>query len=160
MERRLPAKMKRFIANNRIQFYTINAFKIAQEAGLTGKFSISMQAAFFKLTGVLPFHIAQQAMEDEIVKVFSKKSELLVSQNLKAIALSIDALEKITIPPEWETCEDLPKKQGNYRNHFKKQIQEPFNRLKGSAISVGQLIDNGMVAGSIPLGGTATEKNR
>lgn len=158
LERRLPAKMKRFIANNRIQFYTINAFKIAQEAGLTGKFSISMQAAFFKLTGVLPFHIAQQAMEDEIVKVFSKKSELLVSQNLKAIALSIDALEKITIPPEWETCEDLPKKQGNYRNHFKKQIQEPFNRLKGSAISVGQLIDNGMVAGSIPLGGTATEK--
>ena len=81
-----------------------------------------------------------------------------MSQNLKAIALSIDALEKITIPPEWETCEDLPKKQGNYRNHFKKQIQEPFNRLKGSAISVGQLIDNGMVAGSIPLGGTATEK--
>ena len=116
LERRLPAKMKRFIANNRIQFYTINAFKIAQEAGLTGKFSISMQAAFFKLTGVLPFDIAQQAMEDEIVKAFSKKSELLVSQNLKAIALSIDALEKITIPPEWGTCEDLPKKQGNYRN--------------------------------------------
>ena len=158
LERRLPAKMKKFIANNHIEFYTINACKIAQEAGLTGKFSISMQAAFFKLTGVLPFNIAQKAMEDKIVKAFSKKSELLVSQNLRAIALSIDALEKITIPPEWGTCEDRPKKQGNYRNHFKKQIQEPFSRLKGSDISVGQLIDNGMVAGSLPLGGTATEK--
>lgn len=158
LERRLPAKMKRFIANNRIKFYTINAYKIAQEVGLVGKFSISMQAAFFKLTSVLPFDVAQQAMKDEITKVFSKKSKLLVNQNLRAIALSIDALEEINIPSEWATCEDIPRREGNFRNQFKKQVQEPFNRLKGSEISVGQLIDNGMVAGDLPLGGTATEK--
>lgn len=157
LDRYLPNKIKKYLSQNNIRFYIINAYKIAQEVGLIGKFSISMQAAFFKLTKVLPFEIALEFMKDEIAKNFSKKSNLIVEQNLKAISLSIDALEEIEVPSEWANCVEKP------RNHkaktiFKQEVQEPFNRLKGNSVSVSQLINNGMADGSIPLGGSATEK--
>ena len=101
LDRYLPNKIKKYLSQNNIRFYIINAYKIAQEVGLIGKFSISMQAAFFKLTKVLPFEIALEFMKDEIAKNFSKKSNLIVEQNLKAISLSIDALEEIEVPSEW-----------------------------------------------------------
>ncbi len=46
--------MKRYMAENDINFYTINATKIASEVGLGGRTNMIMQAAFFRLAEVLP----------------------------------------------------------------------------------------------------------
>ncbi|MGL5085834.1 MAG: pyruvate:ferredoxin (flavodoxin) oxidoreductase, partial [Clostridium sp.] len=49
VEAKLPATMKKYIADNNIEFYTLNAVKIAQEIGLGGRINMIMQAAFFKI---------------------------------------------------------------------------------------------------------------
>ncbi|MGV2644949.1 pyruvate:ferredoxin (flavodoxin) oxidoreductase, partial [Clostridium perfringens] len=51
---KLPASMKRYIAENNIDFYTLNAVKIAQEIGLGGRINMIMQAAFFKIANIIP----------------------------------------------------------------------------------------------------------
>ena len=53
LEENLPAKMKQYIAKNEINFYTVNATKIAAEIGLGSRINMIMQAAFFKLAGII-----------------------------------------------------------------------------------------------------------
>ena len=50
LEEHLPASMKRYIAQNNIKFYTIDASKVAQEVGLGNRTNMVTQTAFFKLT--------------------------------------------------------------------------------------------------------------
>ena len=54
LNEKLPASMKRFLAENNIEFYTLNAVKIAQEIGLGGRINMIMQAAFFKIAHTIP----------------------------------------------------------------------------------------------------------
>ncbi|MEX5397272.1 pyruvate:ferredoxin (flavodoxin) oxidoreductase [Streptococcus sp. ZJ93] len=155
--KRLPAHVKKYLADYDIRFYIINAYKIAHEAGLTQKFSICMQAAFFQLTHLLPVEKALTWMQEEVVKSYGKKSEELVEQNLRAIALSVNALEKVEIPEEWRDCEVTAKKK-IAPSSYVREIQTPINRLEGQSVSVGQLVKHGMVAGDIPLGTAPQEK--
>ncbi|MGT2801001.1 pyruvate:ferredoxin (flavodoxin) oxidoreductase [Streptococcus marmotae] len=157
VSKRLPAHIKKYLADNEIQFYIINAYKIAHEVGLTQKFSICMQAAFFQLTQLLPIEKALAWMQEEVAKSYGKKSEELVEQNLRAIALSIHALEKVDVPKEWRTCEEAAKKTV-VPSSYVQEIQTPINRLEGQSVSVGQLVKHGMVAGDIPLGTAPQEK--
>lgn len=47
LETHLPGNIKRYIAKNAVNFYTIDAVKIAQEIGLGGRINMIMQSAFF-----------------------------------------------------------------------------------------------------------------
>ena len=158
LSRLLPNSVKKYLAENDIQFYVINAYKIAQEAGLYGKFSICMQAAFFELTKVLPMDQALQLMKTELVRTHSHKSQQVIEQNMQAISLSVGALEKIEVPKEWLHCKNEEAVKKEKVRNYTTCIQEPINRLEGNNVSVGQLIENGMVAGEIPLGTAPLEK--
>lgn len=46
LERHLPAAMREYIAKNNIQFYTLNAMRIAGEAGLGRRINTVMQTVF------------------------------------------------------------------------------------------------------------------
>lgn len=156
--RNLPPKIKKYLAENDIEFYIINAYKLAQIVGLDRKSSICMQTAFFQLTNLLPMEQAVLAMKKEILEKYSKRSKELIDKNIKAISLSINALEKIEIPSEWK---DLPSNNIDFagnRDSYEEEIQKPINRLEGDQISVGQLIKHGMTAGDIPLGHVSQEK--
>ena len=54
MEEKLPDNLKRIIASKKINFYNIDAVKIAGEVGLGGRINMIMQAAFFKIANVIP----------------------------------------------------------------------------------------------------------
>ncbi|MBF0786428.1 MULTISPECIES: pyruvate:ferredoxin (flavodoxin) oxidoreductase [unclassified Streptococcus] len=158
LSKRLPAHIKKFLADYDIQFYIINAYKIAHEVGLIQKFSICMQVAFFQLTHFLPLEEALKWIQEEAMKTCAKKSEKILEQNLRAIALSISALERVEVPKEWQACEVVEKKRLIPSSSYAGTIQRPLNRLEGQSVSVGQLVKHGMVAGDIPLGTAPQEK--
>lgn len=58
LEERLPAKMKRDLANKHANFYIMDATKLARDLGLGNRINTILQAAFFQLTKVIPIDLA------------------------------------------------------------------------------------------------------
>lgn len=73
LEMRLPAKMKRYIAQNKIDFYTIDAINLAKEIGLGGRINTICQAAFFKILPVIPAEEAMKHMKEAARKSYGHK---------------------------------------------------------------------------------------
>lgn len=107
LEQHLPAKMKKFIADNNINFYTVNATKIAQEIGLGNRINMIMQSAFFKLAAIIPETEAVEYLKDSIKKAYGKKGEKVVNMNFEAVEAGLNALVKIDVPANWSNAEEL-----------------------------------------------------
>ena len=157
LEKHLPAKMKRYIANHNINFYTINAVKIAQEIGLGGRINMIMQAAFFKLANIIPIDEAVAHLKKAVVTSYGKKGEKVVNMNNAAIDRGIDSIVKVDIPESWKTVEDeaLPIED---RPDFIKNIVDVMNRQDGDTLPVSAF--NGIEDGTFEPGTAAYEKRK
>ncbi|WP_088825547.1 pyruvate:ferredoxin (flavodoxin) oxidoreductase [Listeria goaensis] len=158
LERHLPAKMKRYMAENDIQFYTINAIKIAANAGLGRRMNTVMQTAFFKLTNILPFDVAFSELKESAIRTYGKKDMAVAEKNICAMDDTLTHLTKVEIPAFWKAETEQPAPRYADKPAYVKHILEPVNRLEGDSLSVGTLIANGMVDGSYPQGTAAYEK--
>ncbi len=155
VEEHLPAHMKRYIANHNINFYTIDAVKIAQEIGLGGRINMIMQAAFFKLANIIPIEDAIKYLKDAVVTSYGKKGEKVVNMNHAAIDQGVGAIVKIDVPESWKTAEDK-KVEEKEVPEFISKILEPMNRQKGDELPVSAFED--MADGTFPNGTAAYEK--
>ncbi|WP_102400134.1 pyruvate:ferredoxin (flavodoxin) oxidoreductase [Haloimpatiens massiliensis] len=155
LEKNLPTYVKRYIAENNISFYTIDAISIAQNIGLGGRINMIMQSAFFKLANIIPIEEAVNYLKTSVEKTYGKKGEKIVDMNKAAIDKGIDALNKVTVPNSWANVKDnpLPIKD---EPDFIKNIQRPMARHEGDELPVSSF--NGMEDGTFPLGTTAYEK--
>jgi len=151
----LPASLKRYLAVNRIQFYIINAEKIASEIGLGNRINMIMQSAFFKLINIIPLEEAIKFLKDSIQKAYGRKGPNIVEMNNMALDKGINSLVKINIPIEWASARDEapPLKD---EPDFVRRIQRVMARNEGDELPVSAF--NGMEDGAFPLGTTAYEK--
>ena len=106
LEREMPDKMKRTIAEKGLEFYTIDATKVAKEIGLGQRINTVMQAVFYHLSGVLPGEQAIELLKNDIVKLYSKKGPAVVAMNHGAVDRSVSELVKIEVPAAWKTAHD------------------------------------------------------
>ena len=155
LEDRLPASIKRYIAQNDIKFYIVNAMAIASELGLGNRINMIMQATFFKLANIIPIENALEYLKDSIEKMYGKKGQGIVDMNIAAVEKSIEALARVEVPSSWSNAkdEDLPIKN---EPSFVKDIQRPMARHEGDELPVSAF--KGMEDGTFPLGTTAYEK--
>ncbi|TJX15218.1 pyruvate:ferredoxin (flavodoxin) oxidoreductase [Tissierella creatinini] len=154
LEKNLPAKMKKFIAENDINFYIINATRIASDIGLGGRTNMIMQSAFFKLAKVMPIEDAVGHLKKSIVNAYGKKGEKIVNMNYEAVDKGIDALVKIGVPTSWKDAVDTETE--NLLPEFIKNVVEPMNRQEGDNLPVSTFI--GREDGTFPMGTSAYEK--
>ena len=77
LDEKLPGSVKKYLAEHNIDFYTIDATKIANEIGLGNRTNMIMQSAFFKLANVIPIEEAVKHLKDSIVKSYGKKGQEL-----------------------------------------------------------------------------------
>ena len=155
LDEKLPAKMKRFIAENNIQFYTVNAIKIASEIGLGNRINMIMQAAFFKLANVIPVEAAREHLKQAVVKAYGKKGEKVINMNYEAIDKGFEAAVKINIPDAWKTVAD-EKEEPFDEPAFITEILRPMSRQQGDSLPVS--VFDGIEDGTIPNGTAAYEK--
>ena len=153
---KLPASMKRFIAENNIDFYTLNAVKIAQEIGLGGRINMIMQAAFFKIANIIPVEDAVKYLKDAVVKSYGKKGEKVVNMNYAAIDKGVESIVKIEVPADWKDVADEVKEERKDVPDFIKNIVEPINAQKGFDLTVSQLSE--LADGTFMPGTAAYEK--
>ncbi|MDO5028631.1 MAG: pyruvate:ferredoxin (flavodoxin) oxidoreductase [Bacillota bacterium] len=155
VEEHLPASMKRFIAENDIKFYTINATKIAADLGLGGRTNMIMQSAFFKLSEVIPLDLAVEKLKESIVSNYGHKGEDIVNMNYGAVDAGIKELVEIQIPETWKDAKEEEAAEDN-RPDFIKNILTPMIRQEGNDLPVSAFV--GMEDGTFPAGTSAYEK--
>ncbi|MGF1993417.1 pyruvate:ferredoxin (flavodoxin) oxidoreductase [Enterococcus casseliflavus] len=153
----LPKKMKRYLAENEIRFYTINAMQLAMEVGLGGRINTAMETAFFYLANIIPTEEILPILKEEALKSYRHKSMAIVEKNQAAIDRTIELLQEIPVPSKWATIE-VPDRTSTATTQFVREIVEPINRQEGNQLSVGTLVRNQMTEGVIPVGTTAVEK--
>ena len=156
LSNRLPAKMKKYIADNNISLYTIDAIGIAKELGLGNKTSIVLQSAFFKIADVIPFADAVEYMKAAVVKSFGAKGEKIVSMNHAAITEGEKNIKKIDVPADWKNATDASTKKASDTPKYVQDILEPCNAQRGDKLPVSTFMD--MVDGHLPQGMAAYEK--
>ena len=155
LERNLPASMKRYIAEHNINFYTLNAVKLAQEIGLGGRINMICQAAFFKLANIIPVDEAIAYLKQAVVTSYGKKGEKVVKMNHDAIDAGINALVKVEIPASWKDAVDEVKETVE-KPAFITEIVEPMNRQEGNKLPVSAF--QGREDGTFDAGTAAYEK--
>ncbi|MCR6593960.1 pyruvate:ferredoxin (flavodoxin) oxidoreductase [Campylobacter insulaenigrae] len=155
---RIPNAVKRILAQKEINFYIINATKLAREIGLGSRTNTIMQAAFFKLANIIPFEDAQKYMKELAYKSYSKKGDTIVEMNYKAIDVGGDGLVKIDIDPSWMNLIDEVKEEIiSYKGtEFVEKIAKPMNAAKGDDLPVSAFL--GYEDGSFEHGTTEYEK--
>ncbi len=156
---RLPDGYKKVMAEKNINFYIINATKIAHEIGLGNRTNTIMQSAFFKVSEVIPYDLAVEQMKNAIKKTYGKKGDKIVNMNYEAVDQGGNAITKIDIPSEWkslngelkfgiERSDDVP--------DYVKKIMDPINALKGDELPVS--VFKGIEDGTMPAGTAQYEK--
>ena len=151
----LPAAMKRYIADHDINFYTVNATKIASEVGLGNRINMIMQAAFFKLANIISEADAVKYLKEAVVKAYGKKGEKVVNMNYAAIDRGFEAVVKIHVDGSWKSIVDEAAVAVDEPS-FITEILRPMNAQEGDKLPVSAF--NGMEDGTFPAGTAAYEK--
>lgn len=157
-KKHLPNHMKKYMAENDINFYIINGTKIGQELGLGNRTNTIMQSAFFKITNVIPYELAVQEMKSAIVKTYGKKGEAIVSMNFAAVDAGGKEgnLVKVEIPSEWKNLPDEMPAQNEARPEFIRNVVDVMNAQKGDDLPVSAFV--GREDGTFPNGTSKFEK--
>jgi len=151
----LPGKMKQYIAGNDINFYIINATRIAEGLGLGTRTNTIMQAAFFKLANVIPYDKAVTEMKNAIKKSYGRKGDDVVRMNNAAVDNGADGLVKIDVPADWKNAKDSSEEKKDVPEFISK-VMEPMVRQEGDLLPVSAFVDR--PDGTFPAGTTAYEK--
>ncbi len=160
LETHLPGQVKRYIAENDIQFYTIDGVKIGKEIGLGNRINTVLQSAFFKLANIIPAEDAIKYMKDAATASYSKKGDAIVKMNHDAIDAGADAIVKVNVPASWKDAkdEDLSVKhegEGKLVDYVN-DVLVPVNGFRGMQLPVSTFVP--YANGEVPLGSSAYEK--
>ena len=156
LEENLPASMKRYLAQNDIHFYTIDAVDIARNIGLRNRTNMIMQSAFFKLADIIPIEDAVKYLKDSIAVTYGKKGENVVKMNWEAVDKGISEIHEVKVPAAWADAVDAPKEEQKDLPDYIKNFLIPVNRMEGDDIPVSGL--KPVQDGAYPTGSAAYEK--
>jgi len=153
---RLPDKMKKYLADNDINFYIINGTALGEEIGLGTRTNTIMQSAFFKITGVIPYEMAVDEMKKAIIKTYGKKGEQVVNMNFAAVEAGGKNVHKVSVPAEWKNI--VLKKEQNVSDkpEFIANVVDVINAQNGDDLPVSTFV--GIEDGTFPAGTTTYEK--
>ena len=160
LDKHLNAAAKRYIANNDIHVYLINAIDLAIEVGMGKRTNTILQSAFFALANVLPAEDAITYMKDAAEHSYAKKGQAIVEANWKAIDAGATAFKEIEIPESWKTATDEPSvltlegKEAIVKQV--KQLLHPIDMMDGYSLKVSDFAD--IADGQFELGASAYEK--
>ena len=160
LDKHLNAEAKKYIADNNIQLYTINAIDKAIEIGMGKRTNTILQSAFFKLADVMPIDDAIEFMKAAAKKSYSKKGDAVVEMNYKAIDAGVDAVHKVEVPADWATATDEKKVvERSGRPATVKMVNElldPIGLMDGDSLPVSAFKD--IADGQFETGASAYEK--
>ena len=161
LEHHLPNSVKKYIAKNNIQFYTVNAIDKAREIGMGKRTNTILQSAFFALANIMPIDKAVEYMKYMAKKSYLKKGEAVVEMNYKAIDAGVDAIVKIDVPAAWaDLADEAPEAPATGTRpelvDYVNSIVRPVSEMRGDSLPVSTF--EKYADGTLPQGAAAYEK--
>ena len=156
LEEHIPAKVRKQIAEKNIQFYVIDANRIARELGLGSHTNTVLQAAFFALMEVIPTEDALEMIKSAVRKTYFAKGDDVVARNVAAIDAGATQIVKVNVPASWADAQEEAAAEDETLPDVVKNLLLPVNRQKGDDLPVSAFKD--YTDGRIDLGLTAFEK--
>ena len=160
LEEQLPAEAKKYIADNNIKVYTINAIDKAIEIGMGKRTNTILQSAFFKLANVMPIDDAVRYMKEAAKKSYGKKGDAVVEMNYKAIDAGLDALHEVKVPESWKNPTPDQMASEIFGRpavvDMVKTLMEPINQMDGDSLPVSAFANR--ADGQFEIGASAYEK--
>ena len=160
LEHHLDAASKRYIANNDIKLYMIDAIDLAREIGMGKRTNTILQSAFFTLAKVIPQEDAIRYMKEKATASYLKKGQDIVDMNHKAIDAGATAFVKVDVPEYWKTAEDEAGSKvytGREKTvEMVKTILDPVDKMDGDSLPVSAFVSH--ADGTFELGASAYEK--
>src|SRR5210317_498130 len=150
----LPEKMQKHLIENEVNFYILDASKVAQDANLGKRTNTVLQTCFFAISGVLPKDEAIKKIKDAIVKSYSHKGDKVVEMNFNAVDKSLENLEKVEYPRHTTNEEGLAPMMTGEADDFVKEILGSILAGKGDELPVSAFTADG----TFPTGTTQYEK--
>ncbi|MDE6484930.1 MAG: pyruvate:ferredoxin (flavodoxin) oxidoreductase [Duncaniella sp.] len=154
LAKNLPNKVKKYLADNDITVYYINATKIAQEIGLGNRTNTILQSAFFRITEVIPVDLAVEQMKKFIVKSYGKKGQDVVDKNYAAVDRGGE-YKQLPVDPAWSNLTPEAPAENN-DPEFINKIVRPINAQDGDLLKVSDFV--GIEDGTWHQGTAAYEK--
>lgn len=161
LEKYIPGQVKRYLARHKIRFYIIDAIRIGKEIGLNNKISTILQAAFFRLSGILPLKEASRLMKEAAKVSYGKKGEKILQMNYTAIDRGLQEVMEVSVPEHWkdadEACFDqklLPDRPDILA--YVENLQKKINAQEGNSLPVSAFLP--YADGSTPPGASAHER--
>ncbi len=155
-KKRLPETMKKYLAENEINFYIINGTKLGEELGLGTRTNTIMQSAFFHITGVIPFDQAVEAMKQAIVKSYGSKGERIVNMNYAAVDAGGKNVVKVEVPADWKNIKLEEEVAATDRPDYISNFVDIINAQEGNSLPVSTFV--GAEDGTFEQGTSAFEK--
>jgi len=161
LSKHLPAEAKKYIADNNIHVYVIDAIKIAREIGLGNKTNAILQAAFFKLAKILPEADAVTYMKEAIRTTYGRKGEKIVNMNIEAVDAGIEQVREIKVPAEWADAAEGAGRASldgglEGAKEYAENVLSSVNAMRGDKLPVSAFLD--YQDGTVPSGTAAFEK--
>ena len=144
----LPNKVKYLMAKKKINFYTIDAYKLVNELGLKNKISTCMEICIFDIIKIIDTNKVMEIMKDTNQKRFKHKGDNIVAINNKIVDEAIPNMHKIQVNFDWINLKYDDKKNLSF--------EETIGLLKGNTLPVSAFIDKR--SGIYPGGTTKFEK--
>ena len=150
----LPRDMQQQIIDKQIRLYSIDAYAVAEQAGMGKRINTIMQTCFFAISGILPQEQAIKAIKQAVEKTYGKKGRRIIDINYQAIDAALAHLHEIRIPEQVDSEVELAKPVPDTAPVFVKQVTGEIIAGRGDQIPVSLLPANG----SYPLATAKYEK--
>ncbi|MFP4205922.1 MAG: pyruvate:ferredoxin (flavodoxin) oxidoreductase [Spirochaetaceae bacterium] len=150
----LPQEVQKGIVEKNLNFYVIDANRIADEMGMGNRINVIMQTAFFKISGVLPADEAIALIKDAIKKTYGNKGQDIVDKNINTVDATLGAIEKVDYPKKADSKIRIQSPVPDDAPQFVKDVTGKIIAQKGEEIPVSKLPDDG----TYPTGTTKYEK--
>ncbi len=150
----LPKEMQKSLIDKKIRFYVIDAYDVAEKAGMGNRINTIMQTCFFAISGVLPKDEAIDAIKHSIYKTYHKKGDAVVQQNYDAVDSSIRNMHEVKLPAEvTATVGRKPGVPAEAPAYVRETLGALID-LEGNDVPVSQMPDDG----TFPTATTKWEK--
>ena len=151
----LPQTMQKQIIYKHLDFWVIDAYKVAQESGMGRRINTVMQTCFFAISGVLPKEEAITRIKEAVEKTYGRKGRKIVQRNYAAIDATLEQLHQVAERGEINGFERQPTVP-EYSSDFVKQVTARLIEGKGDELPVSLIPADG----TWPVGTAAVEKRK
>ena len=150
----LPSIMQQKIIDYDIDFYVIDATKVAHEAKLGKRTNTVLQTCFFAISGVLEKEEAIAKIKNAIVKSYSHKGDAVVQMNFNAVDTALENLQKVEYPNQTTNKDQLQPMMTGATDDFVNEILGTILAGKGDSLPVSAF----PVDGTFPTATSQYEK--